>query len=186
MTSIPVRSKFATDAIARYAKATKATDGGAKFGAAFDKAKQARTAAKPAATTTAASTTARPAATTTAASTTARPASKSNLSEAKRAELSDAYKKSYAAATSAAKKASADRIANAKKTGVPAPKPVYKAIDRVAPKSNLSAAKRAELSATATSRYNESMDAVAARRAAATTTVKKATGGYVTKSTFKW
>jgi hypothetical protein len=30
------------------------------------------------------------------------------------------------------------------------------------------------------------MDAVAARRAAATTTVKKATGGYVTKSTFKW
>ncbi len=123
MTSIPVRSKFATDAITRYAKATKATDGGAKFGAAYDKAKQARAAAKPAATTT-------------AASTTARPASKSNLSEAKRAELSANYKKNYAAAMAPFK-------------------------DRIATKN-------------------------AAKAAAATTTVKKATGGYVTKSTFKW
>lgn len=134
MTSIPVRSKFATDAIARYAKATNAKDGGAKFGAAYDKAKQARTA------------TAKPA---TAATT-----------------------KPATAATPA--------------TAKPASKPVYKAIDRVAPKSNLSAAKRAELSATATSRYNAAMDAVAAKRAATPTAVKKATGGYVTKSTFKW
>ncbi len=136
MTSTPVRSKFATDAIAAYAKATKATDGGAKFGAAYDKAKQARAAAKPAATTTAASTTARPAATTTAASTTARPASKSNLSEARRAELSANYKKNYAAAMAPFK-------------------------DRIATKN-------------------------AAKAAAATTAVKKATGGYVTKPTFKW
>jgi len=134
MTSTPVRSKFATDAIARYAKATKATDGGAKFGAAYDKAQQARTAAKPAATTTAASTTARPAATATSA--TAKPAAKSMVSDAKRAELSANYKKNYAAAMAPFK-------------------------DRIATKN-------------------------AAKAAAATTTVKKATGGYVTKSTFKW
>jgi hypothetical protein len=128
MTSTPVRSKFATDAITRYAKATKATDGGAKFGAAYDKAQQARAAAaKPAAT----------AAAKPAATAAAKPAAKSMVSDARRAELSANYKKNYAAATAAAKAASMARTAAKKTTG-------------------------------------------------ATTAVQKATGGYVTKSTFKW
>ena len=136
MTSTPVRSKFATDAITRYAKATKATDGGAKFGAAYDKAQQARAAAaKPAAT--AAAKPAATAAAKPAATATAKPAAKSMVSDARRAELSANYKKNYAAATAAAKAASMARTAAKKTTG-------------------------------------------------ATTAVQKATGGYVTKSTFKW
>lgn len=131
MTSIPVRSKFATDAITRYAKATKATDGGAKFGAAYDKAQQARAAAKPAAT--AAAKPAATAAAKPAATATAKPAAKSMVSDARRAELSANYKKNYAAAMAPFK-------------------------DRIATKN--------------------------AAKAAAT--VKKATGGYVTKPTFKW
>jgi hypothetical protein len=131
VTSIPVRSKFATDAITRYAKATKATDGGAKFGAAYDKAQQARAAAAKPAAKPAATAAAKPAATATA-----KPAAKSMVSDARRAELSANYKKNYAAAMAPFK-------------------------DRIATKN-------------------------AAKAAAATTAVKKATGGYVTKPTFKW
>ena len=124
-TTRPKRTQAEENAIARYAKATNAKDLGAKFGEAYDKAKQARTAAaKPAAT-------AKPA---TAA--TAKPAAKSMVSDARRAELSANYKKNYAAAMAPFK-------------------------DRIATKN-------------------------AAKAAAATTAVKKATGGYVTKSTFKW
>jgi hypothetical protein len=182
MTSIPVRSKFATDAIARYAKATNAKDGGAKFGAAFDKAKQARAA-------TAASTTARPAATTTAASTTARPASKSNLSEAKRAELSATYKKNYAAAT--AKKPAATTTAASTTARPAATTTAASTTAKPASKSILSDAKRAELSANYKKNYAAAMapfkDRIATKNAAkAAATVKKATGGYVTKPTFKW
>ena len=129
-TTRPKRTQAEENAIARYAKATNAKDLGAKFGEAYDKAKQARAAAaKPAATAKpATAATAKPA---TAA--TAKPAAKSILSDAKGAELSATYKKNYAAAMAPFK-------------------------DRIATKN--------------------------AAKAAAT--VKKATGGYVTKPTFKW
>ena len=169
MTSIPVRSKFDTDAIARYAKATNATDGGAKFGAALDKARQARTA--------------------TAASTTARPASKSNLSEAKRAELSATYKKNYAAAT--AKKPAATTTAASTTARPAATTTAASSTAKPASKSILSDAKRAELSANYKKNYAAAMapfkDRIATKNAEkAAATVKKATGGYVTKPTFKW
>ncbi len=122
----------------------------------------------------------------TSTSATAKPASKSNLSEARRAELSATYKKNYAAAT--AKKPAATLAAAVKA------KPVSTATTKPASKSILSDAKRAELSANYKKNYAAAMapfkDRIAtknaAKAAAATTTVKKATGGYVTKSTFKW
>jgi hypothetical protein len=73
-------------------------------------------------------------------------------------------------------------------------KPATSATATLASKSRLSDAKRAELSATYKKNYAAAMapfkDRVAtknaAKAAAATTAVKKATGGYVTKPTFKW
>jgi hypothetical protein len=134
-----------------------------------------------------------------AASTTAKPASKSNLSVAKRAELTDAYKKNYAAAT--AKKPAATLAATVKakpltaaitKTATSATaKPATSATATLASKSRLSDAKRAELSANYKKNYAAAMapfkDRIATKNAAkAAATVKKATGGYVTKPTFKW
>jgi hypothetical protein len=120
----------------------------------------------------------------TSTSATAKPASKSNLSVAKRAELSDAYKKNYAAATA---KKPAPTLAAMTKTAT-------SATAKPASKSILSDAKRAELSANYKKNYAAAMapfkDRIATKNAAkaanATTAVKKATGGYVTKSTFKW
>jgi hypothetical protein len=117
----------------------------------------------------------------TSTSATAKPASKSNLSEAKRAELSANYKKSYAAATA---KKPAPTLAAMTKTAT-------SATAKPASKSILSDAKRAELSANYKKNYAAAMapfkDRIATKNAAkAAATVKKATGGYVTKPTFKW
>ena len=178
MTSTSTTARPASKSNLSVAKRAELTD-------AYKKNYAAATAKKPAATTTAASTTARPAATTTAASATAKPASKSILSEARRAELSDAYKKSYAAAT--AKKPAASLAATVKAKPVSA----ATATTKPAAKSMVSDARRAELSANYKKNYAAAMapfkDRIATKNAAkATATVKKATGGYVTKPTFKW
>ena len=121
----------------------------------------------------------------TSTSATAKPASKSNLSVAKRAELTDAYKKSYAAAT--AKKPAASLAATVKAKPVSA----TSATTKPAAKSMVSDARRAELSANYKKNYAAAMapfkDRIATKNAAkAAATVKKATGGYITKPTFKW
>lgn len=121
----------------------------------------------------------------TSTSATAKPASKSNLSVAKRAELTDAYKKSYAAAT--AKKPAASLAATVKAKPVSA----ATATTKPAAKSMVSDARRAELSANYKKNYAAAMapfkDRIATKNAAkAAATVKKATGGYITKPTFKW
>ena len=184
MTSTSTTARPASKSNLSVAKRAELTD-------AYKKNYAAATAKKPAATTTAASTTARPAATTTAASATAKPASKSILSEARRAELSDAYKKSYAAATAKKPAPTLAATVKAKPLTAATTKPATSATAKPASKSILSDAKRAELSANYKKNYAAAMapfkDRIATKNAAkATATVKKATGGYVTKPTFKW
>ena len=152
-TTRPKRTQAEENAIARYAAATKAKDLGAKFGEAYDKAKQKRMET--------------------------------------RAPMSDAAIKNFKAATAKKPAPTLAATVKAKPLTAATTKPATSATAKPASKSILSDAKRAELSANYKKNYAAAMapfkDRIATKNAAkATATVKKATGGYVTKPTFKW